>query len=79
YIYRGKGIIASQSVERGRLVVLGDGDSAQVETGDGPLAFILGAAQPLDEPIARHGPFVMNTWRQIDQAILDYQRGNLVG
>ena len=32
---------------------------------------------PLNEPIAHHGPFVMNTWEEIDQAIQDYHNGKL--
>jgi hypothetical protein len=32
---------------------------------------------PLNEPIAHRGPFVMNTWEEIDQAIRDYHSGKL--
>lgn len=32
---------------------------------------------PLNEPIAHHGPFVMNSWEEIDQAIRDYHSGKL--
>ncbi len=38
---------------------------------------LLIAGQPLGEPIAQHGPFVMNTQDQIKQAIADYQAGRL--
>ena len=37
------------------------------------------AARPLGEPIARDGPFVMNTKEEIAQAVQDYQRGTLLG
>jgi len=37
--------------------------------------FILVAAKPLKEPMARHGPFVMNTREEIMQAFMDYQSG----
>ncbi|GAU89912.1 hypothetical protein RvY_02406 [Ramazzottius varieornatus] len=42
---------------------------------DCPSRLILIAGQPLNEPIARHGPFVMNTQEEISQAIRDYQAG----
>ena len=37
------------------------------------------AGQPLHEPIARYGPFVMNTEQEIYQAISDYRSGTLAG
>jgi redox-sensitive bicupin YhaK (pirin superfamily) len=38
-------------------------------------SFILVGGKPLNEPIARYGPFVMNTADEIRQAIMDYQAG----
>ena len=40
--------------------------------------FILLAARPLGEPVVQYGPFVMNTREEIEQAIADYQNGELV-
>ena len=41
-------------------------------------AFLLLAARPLREPVVQYGPFVMNTRDEIEQAIHDYQNGELV-
>ena len=40
--------------------------------------FLLLAAKPLNEPIVQHGPFVMNTREEIEQAIADYRSNKLV-
>ena len=40
--------------------------------------FLLISAKPINEQIARGGPFVMNTKSEIEKAIKDYQSGNFV-
>lgn len=40
-----------------------------------PLRFVLIAGQPLNEPIVQHGPFVMNTEKEIHEAFEDYNFG----
>jgi len=42
-----------------------------------PSRAILVAGRPLREPVAKYGPFVMNTAEEIHQAIADYQAGRL--
>jgi len=51
------------------------GDEVEVKTGDSPGRFLLAAARPLNEPVARYGPFVMNTQEEIRQAFVDYSSG----
>ena len=51
------------------------GDSLFLETGGEASRFLLVAGRKLDEPIARAGPFVMNTPTEIKQAIADFQAG----
>lgn len=60
------------------LAVLGQGDEVQlVATAEGA-RFILVAGRPIGESIVQHGPFVMNTREEIEQAFRDYQSGKLV-
>jgi len=49
-----------------------------VATDDAPVRFLLAAARPLDEPVARYGPFVMNTRDEIEQALKDLHEGTFV-
>jgi hypothetical protein len=66
------------AVPHPRLVLLGDGDEVRVTTGAGPARFLLVSGRPLREPIARYGPFVMNTRAEIEQALEDLRRGTFV-
>lgn len=57
------------------MAILGDGTRVFAETKDLASRFLLVAGLKLDEPIARGGPFVMNTQTELKQAIDDYQSG----
>ncbi len=65
-------------VPRGAAAVLGEGDSVTIEADaeEGARVLLL-AARPLNEPVARYGPFVMSTKQEIQQAIADFQAGRL--
>jgi len=60
------------------LIVFGDGDAVVASAGTGGGRFLLAAARPLGEPIARHGPFVMNTRAEVEQALRDLRNGNFI-
>lgn len=64
-------------VDERALAVLGDGDRVQIVGNDSRSRFLLIAGKRLNEPVARGGPFVMNTKDEILQAFQDYERGNL--
>ena len=54
---------------------LGAGDAVRITASGGPARALMIAGNPLGEPVAWHGPFVMNTKAEIAQAIEDYQAG----
>lgn len=62
---------------RDQLAVLSQGDKIALRSGVQAARFLLVAGKPLNETVARGGPFVMNTDAEIRQAFSDYQRGNL--
>lgn len=64
-------------VREGQLAVFGAGDSLFVEASEDARFFVL-AGTPLGEPVARRGPFVMNTESELQQAFRDYRSGRLV-
>ena len=51
-----------------------DGEEISIETSDGAVVLVM-SGEDLNEPIAAHGPFVMNTRQEIQQAFEDFQRG----
>jgi len=55
--------------------VLGGGEWLDFRAGDAGARLILVAGRPLREPVARHGPFVMNTREELMQAFVDFQEG----
>ena len=62
-------------INRDQLAVLSDGAELNLDSEDQPARFLLIAGKPLNEPIARAGPFVMNTQTELKQAFNDYQSG----
>jgi hypothetical protein len=84
YLFEGEARFAGDDEDGGtmishpRLVVWGDGDHVRVVTAEHPVRFLLVSGRPLGEPMARYGPFVMNTRKEIEQALIDLQQGTFV-
>jgi len=70
-----------RTVHLGRddLGVLARGDVVRLESGNEATRFLVVAGRPLNEPVARGGPFVMNTRDEIQQAFEDYNQGRIQG
>jgi hypothetical protein len=79
YVYEGSAAVGTGRdaavIEAQELAVLGDGSEVRLEGRAVRTRAILVAGRPLREPVARYGPFVMNTREEIMQAFSDYQTG----
>ena len=84
FIYSYEGDVSIDTTSEQRILsaqtagVLSAGDLLRVTAHADSAKFIVVAGMPLNEPVVQHGPFVMNTREQIEQAIHDYQNGTLV-
>ncbi len=85
FVYRGSVNVVDADgkaipVPRNRMAILsntGDGVTLQADASGEPARARLIAGKPLGEPIAQHGPFVMNTRGELQQAVDDFNRGRL--
>jgi hypothetical protein len=66
-----------KTIHSGQLAVLGDGESVRLRGEPGGGRLLLLAGVPLREPVARYGPFVMNTNDELETAFRDYQSGRM--
>jgi len=80
YLFRGAGLtLAGRAVTSGRGVDLRPDAPVAIENGPARSELLLLQGRPIAEPVAQHGPFVMNTRTEIQQAFLDYQRTRFGG
>ena len=78
YVFEGAAQLgdAGARVADGQLGLLGEGDAVRLRASEKTRLLLL-AGVPWREPVARYGPFVMNTAREIEEAIVDYQTGRM--
>jgi quercetin 2,3-dioxygenase len=85
YVLAGSGSVgpSRHPVRMGQLAVFGPGDAVTIAAGTSQesrspqLDVLILGGQPIREPIAAYGPFVMNTRQELIQAFEDYQAGRL--
>jgi redox-sensitive bicupin YhaK (pirin superfamily) len=80
YFFKGGSVsIAGHQVQQHGAIELRGDASVELANGDSESEFLLLQGRPIGEPVAQHGPFVMNTRAEIMQAFEDYQRTQFGG
>jgi redox-sensitive bicupin YhaK (pirin superfamily) len=74
YNYRGSVTVGDHTINQGELAILSEGELIALVANDDSGTLVL-IGQPIDEPVAHYGPFVMNNINEIEQAIRDYNAG----
>ena len=78
HVVEGSVIVAGngspERIKSGELAILGDGEGVDLQA-ESDVRLLLLSGQPLHEPVAKAGPFVMNTQAELQQAYLDYRSG----
>jgi hypothetical protein len=77
YVYEGN-IVMEKNVSKNNLAILDNFGDLELTTEKDSAKFIIAGGKPLNEPVVRGGPFVMNTKTEVMQAFSDYQNGELV-
>ncbi|MCO4743200.1 MAG: pirin family protein [Proteobacteria bacterium] len=80
YFFTGTALtIDGLRVEPGHVIQVHPDQDIRLENHDGEAELLMLQGRPIGEPVARHGPFVMNTRDEIRQAMFDYQRTGFGG
>jgi len=78
-IVDGEEVLVRDAVGNRSLVVFDSGDEVVVQAGPQGMRFLLVSGRPIREPVAWHGPIVMNTQSEIRQAMRDLRDGTFIG
>lgn len=81
YVLAGKGRFDAErgeAIDAENLIIFGDGDRVRIQAQGEPLRFLLVSGKPIREPVAWWGPIVMNTRRELEVAIEEYQEGTFI-
>jgi redox-sensitive bicupin YhaK (pirin superfamily) len=75
---RGNEILVREQTGNRSLVLFDRGDEVTVQAGDEGVRFLLVSGKPLQEPVAWHGPIVMNTQSELQQAFTELRNGTFI-
>jgi len=79
YVYSGQACVGDHNILQGQLAIFSQKGLLRFRSsGSSVLQCIVVSGEPINEPVARGGPFVMNTKAEVLQAFNDYQKGVLV-
>ena len=84
YIFEGKGLFDTDEINTMKpissphMIVFDDGDFVSAHATEHGVRFLLVSGKPLNEPIARWGPFVMNTQAEIEQTLEELKNGTFI-
>ena len=79
YSFNGDAVIAGDAIKSRTAVLLRPDANVTLEAGEKGAEMLLLQGRPIGEPVAQHGPFVMNTRQEIVQAFADYQNSKFGG
>jgi redox-sensitive bicupin YhaK (pirin superfamily) len=77
YVFEGAVLAAGTPVPIGGVAILDNGDELTLSGGPNGGRVLLVAGRAIGEPVAQHGPFVMNTREELETAVNDYRAGRL--
>jgi quercetin 2,3-dioxygenase len=81
YVFEGRGVFDYQSdklLGDGTVVLFEEGDQVVAKAGKEPVRFLLVSGKPIGEPVAWHGPIVMNTQEELETAFAEYENGTFL-
>src|SRR5262249_31688138 len=74
----GEEILVREAVGDRSLVLFDSGDEIDVQAGERGIRFLLVSGKPIEQPVAWHGPIVMNTRAELEQAVNEVRNGTFI-
>jgi quercetin 2,3-dioxygenase len=71
-------MMPAEEIGNRSLILFDRGDEVTVQAGEQGIRFLLVSGKPLEEPVAWHGPIVMNTQEELRQAVAEIQQGTFI-